>query len=127
MPSTLAPDPLRVRAESMRERLGAELAALGTEVSYSAGSLTVDVPARVTVLQGGVRFARFRDDEMTVWALPAFVITVAGDFLPFGAEPAAGDAVSLPGEPSGFTVRRVEKVRLAGIVIRTLLYAARNI
>jgi hypothetical protein len=123
----LPPDPLRIRALGMRDRLADLIAALGTEISYAAGSLNVNVPARISVMSGSVRFARFRADTTSTWALPAFVVTVAGDFRPFGAEPQTGDAVALTGESSGLTVRRVEKIRLAGIVVRTVLYVARDV
>jgi hypothetical protein len=127
MRTTIPPDPLVRRATAMQKRLTEILALYGTEIAYSgsANALTVDVPARIAVLTNATKFSRFREDETTLWELPALSITMAGDFRPFGTEPTAGDTLTVPGETVPFTVRKCEKVRLAGVVVRTLLYAAR--
>lgn len=108
----------------LARRLAALIARYGQTVVLRRGGNTYTALARVAVMPTATRYNYFRFDESRDWLLPAYTLTIGGDFaLPTGAV-SVGDVVELP--DGLFAVRRVDKPRIGGVVYKTVLYAART-
>lgn len=109
---------------TVRRRLTRHIARYGTTLTYARSGSTFAFTARVSVMSPTVRSAWFKTSEVDTWSnRPAYVVTVAGDFAPFGGAVASGtDTVTIHG--AAYTVRKIDRVRLGEAIVRTVLYCA---
>ncbi|MDX1932005.1 MAG: hypothetical protein SFU56_05315 [Capsulimonadales bacterium] len=92
---------------------------------YRRGGATLTVPARLGILTTTQRYQWFTASETSNWAAPAYVLMVAGDFLPFGGEPTTADSVLLAnfeGAGTPYEVKRWDKPRIGGVAVKTVLF-----
>lgn len=115
------------KAEAIRLRLQKIITEWGQPVRLGRGSVWAanSTQARVSVMSNAIKYAWFRTSETTGWVSPAFVVTLAQDGTTedFG-EVEIGDVVELP--LGTFTIRKIDRPRLSGVVFKTVLYAARD-
>ena len=104
------------------KRLTTIIARYGGMYPYKRGAFTTMIPARIRPMTGGEKYEWFTAAEVSAWAAPAYVITLAGDFKPFGADPATGDKATIAG--TDYTVKKWDKTRLGSVVLKTTLYCA---
>ena len=70
----------------------------------------------VSVLATARRYSWFTSTESGAWTLPALVLRLAGESVLV-----AGDTFSRDGRT--FTIQKVERVRVVGTVVETILMA----
>jgi hypothetical protein len=90
------------RASAIKLRLGKILTYWGQSFTYkevSPSGSTTTVTGKLSVLSNTEKFTEFTSTETTGWASPAYALVIAGDFLPFSAEPVAS--------PTGTAQQRV--------------------
>lgn len=115
------------KADAIRHRLEQIIAQWGQPVRLGrSGTWAANpIPARVSAMSNATKYAWFRTSETTNWAAPAFVVTLSGNgtTVDFG-DAVIGDGVELP--LGTYTVRKIDRPRLSGVVIKTVLYVARD-
>ena len=114
------------KAEAIARRMEQVIGAWGQPVRIRRGGVwSLPVFARVSAMSNVVKFAWFRSSESANWDSPAFVVTLAkdGEILGLG-DVQIGDAVELP--QGIYTIRKLDRPRLSGVVFKTVLYAARD-
>jgi hypothetical protein len=104
------------------QRLSAIIERYGATLTYKRGAATTTVRAKARTMTNAELYQWFTTVESSAWAKPAYVVVIAGDFLPFGSAPAAGDTVTING--TIYIVRKFDKSRLGAITLRTILYCA---
>jgi len=120
------------RVASILQNVATKIIGLdGQSLTYKRGVSAVTITARIGILGAGQKYSWFTSAESAAWTVsaPAFVVQVAGDFQPFSSEPAVGDFVLLTnysGSGIQYDVKRWDKQRIAGVVIRTLLFVSKH-
>ena len=114
------------KAEAIARRMAQIIEAWGQPVSIGRGGTTNTQTARVSAMSNVVKYAWFRSNETANWAAPAYVVTLAqsGEAGILGAVQ-VGDSVGLP--QGVFTVRKLDRPRLGGVIFKTVLYVARDV
>jgi hypothetical protein len=101
----------------------------GQSLTYKRGASTATINARVGLLGNGQKYEWFTVAETGGWDAPAYTLYVAGDFMPFSSEPTTSDSVLLnnyAGTGVQYDVKRWDKQRIGGIVIKTLLFVEKH-
>ena len=105
--------------DAVLSRVRILMARVGEPVTITAGATTTTVPVVITALTASRRHAWFGASETSGWTLPGLLVRAAGDLgdtAPVGA--------TFTREGRTFTVRKIERVRLAGVVVQTMLMCA---
>lgn len=116
-------------AQTLVRRLAQNIVRYRQTITYKRGVSTLPTSAHVYAMPSSTRFAYFLQTETSGWGLPAQVVVVAGDFLPWNTAPVAslaGTADTLVFGDLTYAVRRVERVQFGPIILKTLLFVARN-
>ncbi len=117
----------QTKAEAVRRRLAQIIMEWGQPVRLGRGGAWAasTTQARMSAMSNTVKFAWFRANESTNWAAPAFIVTLAesGETPDFGPVQ-IGDTIELP--LGVYTVRKIDRPRLSGVVIKTTLFVARD-
>ena len=118
----------QMKAEAIRRRLAQIVGEWGqpVRVGRSGTWATNPTQARISAMSNTVKFAWFRANESSNWAAPAFVVTLAesGETPDFGPVQ-IGDTIELP--LGVYTVRKIDRPRVSGVVIKTTLFVARDV
>ncbi len=117
-------------AAALVRRLALVLRRYGQEVRLRRGGSVFPFMARVAILSTATRYTWFRRDESDDWESPAWSVTIAGDFTTTNGGPLPGDIVEIPAPNNGtldHTIRKIDKPRLGGVVVKTVLYVARDL
>ena len=107
---------------SLQKRLRRVLLYFGQNYVYKRGSNTITVNAQGRVMRSADRYSYFTKAESDLWILPAYVLTIAGDFAPFGTSPAATDTVTINGQD--YMVKKTDRRRVGSVVVSTVLFVA---
>jgi hypothetical protein len=98
-------------------------------ITYKRGASSTTIAARVGLLGNGQKYEWFTVAETSGWDAPAYTLYVSGDFMPFSGEPAVADYVLLSnyaGSSVQYDVKRWDKQRVGGLVIKTLLFVEKH-
>jgi hypothetical protein len=122
-------DPGTERAAAVKAGITRHILDYGATLTYKRGGSSTTIRCRYTTMGNALRFQWFTSAEVTGWPLPALVVQVAGDFLPFTSQPAAADIVVIPAAYLGaasqdFDVKKFYKNRIDGVVTATYLLLA---
>ena len=104
------------------KRLTTMILRYGRTYVYKRGASTASIAARIRPMNAAEKYQWFTSSEVAAWAAPTYVVTVAGDFKPFAADPIIGDKITIAG--TDFTIKKWDKSRLGTVIVRTILYTA---
>jgi len=110
--------------DSLVRRLRLIIARYGETIrlTYNNGGSFADFSGRVALMNQSQRYAYFRSTETSTWALPAYVITYAGDFNTPVSPNTTTDTLTVRGVV--LKIRKIQKPRLGNVTVTTIIFAA---